>query len=53
MEKLIANFLWNDNIGEHKLHWVGMKKVCDPTEEGGLGIRSLKDIAQAFAIQLW
>lgn len=51
MEKLISNFLWNDKMGEHKLHWVSMKKMCYPTEEGGLGLRSIKDIAKAFAIK--
>nr|XP_027101056.1 uncharacterized protein LOC113720378 [Coffea arabica] len=50
---IICNsFLW-DCRGEKRLHWAAWEKLCFPTNEGGLGFRSFKDMARAFAAKLW
>nr|XP_027075960.1 uncharacterized protein LOC113699812 [Coffea arabica] len=50
---IICNsFLW-DCRGEKRLHWAAWEKLCFPTDEGGLGFRSFKDMARAFAAKLW
>nr|XP_027120463.1 uncharacterized protein LOC113737428 [Coffea arabica] len=46
------SFLW-DHKGERRLHWASWEKLCFPTDEGGLGFRSFKDMARAFAAKLW
>lgn len=33
--------------------WVSWNKMCRPTEEGGLGLRNVADVANAFVIKLW
>ncbi|XP_027098924.2 uncharacterized protein [Coffea arabica] len=45
-------FLW-DRMGERRIHWSSWDKLCFPLEEGGLGFRSFKDLARAFAAKLW
>ncbi|XP_071926081.1 uncharacterized protein [Coffea arabica] len=50
--KICNSFLW-DNKGERRIHWSSWDKLCFPIDEGGLGFRSFKDMAQAFAVKLW
>ncbi|CAH9113191.1 unnamed protein product [Cuscuta epithymum] len=49
----MASFLWGSSHSKRKYHWVKWSHLCYPTEEGGLGIRSLSDIEKAFSIKLW
>ncbi|KAL9685860.1 hypothetical protein QQ045_023314 [Rhodiola kirilowii] len=43
MERIFANFIWD---GKH--HWVSWDNICLPKNEGGLGIRNLKDVKNAL-----
>jgi hypothetical protein len=52
LEKCIRNFIWNGDISKRKLLTVSWKKVCKPTSEGGLGIRSISCINQAANLRL-
>ncbi|KAL0281699.1 UNVERIFIED_CONTAM: putative ribonuclease H protein [Sesamum radiatum] len=38
---------------QKKIHWTKWSNVCYPTEEGGLGIRNLRDMVTAFSYKLW
>ncbi|VFQ98258.1 unnamed protein product [Cuscuta campestris] len=49
----MANFLWGFKNGKPKYHWSQWKNICVPTAEGGLGLRSLEDIQDAYSIKLW
>src|SRR4051812_46375695 len=51
--RLLANFFWHDKEGVHKHHWVSWKICCLPQDEGGLGLRNFKDVANAFSLKLW
>lgn len=42
LENLMKAFLWSQH-GEKRLSWVAWDEVCTPYNEGGLGIRALKD----------
>lgn len=42
MEGLIRSFLWGQQ-GSKRIHWVNWDTICQPIEEGGLGIRRLQD----------
>lgn len=52
IEKCIRNFIWSGDISKRKLITVSWKKVCKPTSEGGLGIRSMSAINQAANLKL-
>src|SRR4051812_40114707 len=45
IKRIMSNFFWHDSDGSHKLHWTKWDKFCLPTEEGGLGLRDIEDIA--------
>ncbi|CAH9096848.1 unnamed protein product [Cuscuta epithymum] len=53
LNKKLANFFWGTSKNKPKYHWRTWKKLCYPKEEGGLDIRSLKDIERAFSLKLW
>ncbi|XP_071939796.1 uncharacterized protein [Coffea arabica] len=50
--RICNSFLW-DHQGERRIHWSSWDKLCFPFDEGGLGFRSFKDMARAFAAKLW
>ena len=52
LEKAIRNFIWSGCIDKRKLVVVAWKKICKPTDQGGLGIRSLKKLNQAANLKL-
>ncbi|VFQ70656.1 unnamed protein product [Cuscuta campestris] len=49
----MANFLWGFREGKPKYHWGQWKTLCTTYDEGGLGIRSLEDIQEAYSMKLW
>ncbi|KAL9667813.1 hypothetical protein QQ045_002181 [Rhodiola kirilowii] len=51
LTSLMSNFLWNQK-DEKRHHWVGWNQICRPKDAGGLGIRSLNEIKQAFQHKL-
>lgn len=42
IESKMAEFFWGKHDHRKKYHWLRWEKLCLPTAEGGLGIRSLK-----------
>jgi len=52
MEKCIKNFIWTGDTAKRKLVTVAWKKVCNSYEGGGLGIRSLVRLNEAFNLKL-
>ncbi|XP_042065480.1 uncharacterized protein LOC121808994 [Salvia splendens] len=53
IEQKMARFLWGSCDTSRKTHWIKWQTVCLPTDEGGLGIRSLADSVEAFSIKMW
>lgn len=53
IERLFANFFGGQVAGKHKAHSVSWEKCSCPTFEGGIGVRSLANIIQAYSINLW
>ncbi|VFQ90791.1 unnamed protein product [Cuscuta campestris] len=53
LHKKMANFLWGFKNGKPKYHWSKWINLCVPTNEGGLSLRSLDDIQDAYSIKLW
>ncbi|XP_058070892.1 uncharacterized protein LOC131219923 [Magnolia sinica] len=52
MERSFSNFFWGWADENRKLHWLAWKKIARPIEEGGLGIRRLRDVMEAHCFKL-
>lgn len=52
LEKAIRHFLWTGDITRSGAVTVAWSRVCAPKAEGGLGIRSLAAMNQAFLFRL-
>jgi len=52
LEKWMRNFIWSGDVNKRKLVTVAWHKVCVPTNEGGLGIRSLAKINEGANLKL-
>ncbi|KAK1318897.1 hypothetical protein QJS10_CPB04g01155 [Acorus calamus] len=54
IEKLLRDFLWQGISSDRKIHHVAWDTICKPLDEGGLGIKSIKDWSQgAVGMRLW
>ncbi|RAL52378.1 hypothetical protein DM860_007235 [Cuscuta australis] len=53
LHRNMANFFWGYNNGRPKHHWRSWESLCCTKEEGGIGIRNLKDLHQAYSLKLW
>lgn len=48
IDRKMSAFYWGD-----RHHWVAWKKITTPVEEGGLGLRNLSDLQQAYQCRIW
>jgi len=46
------NFIWSGDASKRKLVTVAWKKICKPYEEGGMGLRNLISLNEAFNLKL-
>ncbi|XP_027069890.2 uncharacterized protein [Coffea arabica] len=53
IEKLFAKFLWGSSNFGDKFHWIRWADLCRPKDEGGVGLRGLKQVYDSFSIKLW
>jgi hypothetical protein len=51
LESLIRNFIWSGDVNQRKLVTVAWHKVCKPTSQGGLGIRSISQINKGASLK--
>ena len=52
IESMCSAFLWSGSLTQTHKAKVSWEYLCFPKEEGGLGIRKLRDSAKAFAMKL-
>ncbi|KAJ4754791.1 RNA-directed DNA polymerase (reverse transcriptase)-related family protein [Rhynchospora pubera] len=52
MESLIAKFFWGKTDQMRYLSFVAWKKICQPFERGGLGVRQLEIFGDALFLKL-
>nr|XP_009771668.1 PREDICTED: uncharacterized protein LOC104222175 [Nicotiana sylvestris] len=52
LHKLFAQFFWSSSVGGTSRHWASWNTLCMPVEEGGIGFRSLHDVAKALFSKL-
>ncbi|KAL0349755.1 UNVERIFIED_CONTAM: hypothetical protein Sradi_4124700 [Sesamum radiatum] len=53
IEQLFAKFFWRSTTDHKKIHWTKWAYICYPCEEGGLGIRNIRNTVIAFSHKLW
>nr|XP_027072034.1 uncharacterized protein LOC113696849 [Coffea arabica] len=53
LEKVMADFLWGSTDLGPKFHWISWGDLCRSKEEGGIGVRSMAKVYDAFSIKLW
>ena len=54
IEKIFSSFLWSGKVGNARCAKVSWKSVCLPKEEGGLGLRPVKDSNDASVMKhIW
>ncbi|EOY02236.1 Uncharacterized protein TCM_011923 [Theobroma cacao] len=53
IERLFNSFLWGDSTNDKRIHWAAWHKLTFPCSEGGLDIRRLTDMFDAFSLKLW
>ncbi|EOY25451.1 Uncharacterized protein TCM_016759 [Theobroma cacao] len=53
IERLFNSFLWGDSNEGKRMHWAAWNKITFPCSEGGLDIRNLNDVFEAFTLKLW
>ncbi|XP_059301858.1 uncharacterized protein LOC132053773 [Lycium ferocissimum] len=53
LHRIFARFFWNTREEGRSRHWVSWKDICLPTQEGGLGFKSLFDVSNALFAKLW
>ena len=52
LDKIARTFLWGSTTEQRKQHLISWKKVCLPKKEGGLGIRSSRDMNTALLAKI-
>lgn len=52
IERMIKRFIWSGEVSKSKVIIVAWNNMCLPLEEGGLGIRSIIKLNEAFKLKL-
>lgn len=52
VDRWIRNYIWSGDVDHKKLVRISRHKACRPEDEGGLGLRSLRDVNKAAALKL-
>ncbi|CAN1123547.1 Putative ribonuclease H protein At1g65750 [Linum perenne] len=52
IDKKIRDFIWGSSNGERKMHLVNWETVCSPKRQGGLGLRSARELNNAYLMKL-
>ncbi|XP_019423031.1 PREDICTED: uncharacterized protein LOC109332502 [Lupinus angustifolius] len=50
--EIVKNFIWSGSIAQKKICTVAWSKMCSPISEGGLGLRSLRQMNRAALLKL-
>ncbi|KAI3472963.1 hypothetical protein Pfo_029210 [Paulownia fortunei] len=53
IEQIMARFFWGSYGAQRRMHWASWDNICNPYEEGGLGIRKMADLIKTFSYKMW
>ncbi|CAL1413056.1 unnamed protein product [Linum trigynum] len=52
IDQKIRSFVWGSSEGKRKVHLISWDKVCKPKNQGGLGLRSARNMNLAYMVKL-
>ncbi|KAI5428103.1 hypothetical protein KIW84_033200 [Lathyrus oleraceus] len=52
LERCIKNFIWSGDLNKSKLAIMAWSKVCKKFDQGGLGLRSISTLNEAFNMKM-
>lgn len=52
-QNIIANFFGVKIKGVPNYHWCKCYLICNPIEEGGMGLRDIEVVIKAFSTKMW
>ncbi|CAL1388701.1 unnamed protein product [Linum trigynum] len=52
IDKQIRAFIWGSSEGGRKIHLIDWETICNPKEEGGLGLRNATRMNEAFMLKI-
>ncbi|KAK4733776.1 hypothetical protein R3W88_008037 [Solanum pinnatisectum] len=53
IQQIIVDFFWGWRNDKKKYHWASWKNLRFPYAEGGIGVKLMKDVCQAFQFKQW
>lgn len=53
IEKRFASFFWGRQIGMERRVWASWAALARPVGEGGMGLRRVLEVIDAFSVKLW
>lgn len=53
LERMFASFIWGSFEDKLKHKWIQWNGLCLPYAEGGVGLKRLADIVNAYSCKLW
>lgn len=54
VDKICRDFIWGDSSSKKKMHTINWSVICLPRDEGGLGVKNVKEISIAgMVLNLW
>ena len=53
LEQVCAKLLWGTTEAISKYHWIQWSQLCYPEEDGGIGLRRVRDVNTAFSYKFW
>ncbi|WMV45629.1 hypothetical protein MTR67_039014 [Solanum verrucosum] len=53
IQSILPDFFWGWREDKKKYHWSSWKNLSLPYDEGGIGVRQMSDICQAFQFKHW
>lgn len=53
LESYFSNFFWGKSENKNKYYWSSWKNLCYPTDEGGVGFKSLTNLCKTFSAKRW
>ncbi|KAK4707228.1 hypothetical protein R3W88_033200 [Solanum pinnatisectum] len=53
LQSILADFFWGWRNDKKKYHWSSWRNLSFPYDEGGIGVRLMRDVCQAFQLKQW
>ncbi|CAN1190229.1 Putative ribonuclease H protein At1g65750, partial [Linum perenne] len=52
IDSIIRNFVWGSSCNSKELHLISWDVVCQPKEQGGLGLQKANELSMVYLMKL-